>query len=466
MKKTLLSIICMLVAIACYADITAKAVVSTDGKTLTFYYDDADHSSEGTSFALNEGENEPGWADLNKTITTAVFDESFKEARPTSTYCWFGFIKHNEEGESIGSPLTEIKGFENLNTSEVTNMAMMFYSCSNLKAIDLSHFNTGKAMNMASMFYNCSSIRGIDLSNFNTENVTNMEAMFYNCTNLKTVWLSSFNTEKVMNMSSMFANCTKLKHIYSNSFSTASLTNSIWMFTNCTSLVGENGTTYNESASDATYAKMDGGESNPGYFSTVQNCSDYLYIYDGYGSGVFDVPLDFSTAGFKAYIVTGYNETKNEASLMRIMEAPEYTPFIALGPEGEYELKRGAECNMLYKNYLTYSIIVETISSLESINHYYDYYFLEEGEDGLAFYQPEDWYELSANTPYLAIYKGETNNAKSIKLVFEDQDETTAISSINAHTPDAKDAYNLAGQKVDDSYKGIVIINGKKVMKR
>ena len=40
------------------------------------------------------------------------------------------------------------------------------------------------------------------------------------------------------------------------------------MFFNCTSLVGGQGTTYNSSnPTDKTYAHIDGGTSNPGYFS-------------------------------------------------------------------------------------------------------------------------------------------------------------------------------------------------------
>ena len=45
------------------------------------------------------------------------------------------------------------------------------------------------------------------------------------------------------------------------------------MFFNCTSLVGGQGTTYNSSnPTDKTYAHIDGGPSNPGYF-TDKNAS-------------------------------------------------------------------------------------------------------------------------------------------------------------------------------------------------
>ena len=39
------------------------------------------------------------------------------------------------------------------------------------------------------------------------------------------------------------------------------------MFTNCTKLVGGQGTTYNANHVDKSYARIDGGPSNPGYFT-------------------------------------------------------------------------------------------------------------------------------------------------------------------------------------------------------
>ncbi len=41
------------------------------------------------------------------------------------------------------------------------------------------------------------------------------------------------------------------------------------MFRSCTSLVGGQGTTYDATHVDAAYARIDGGPSNPGYFSQL-----------------------------------------------------------------------------------------------------------------------------------------------------------------------------------------------------
>jgi surface protein len=119
---------------------------------------------------------------------------------------------------------------------------------------------------------NLQSITG--LSYLNTSEVINMGWMFGGCEMLTSLDLSSFNTAKVTYMSYMFNSCTNLQTIYvGNGWSTAAVTYSIGMFTGCTSLVGGQGTTYSSSnPKDKTYAHIDGGPSNPGYF-TDKNAS-------------------------------------------------------------------------------------------------------------------------------------------------------------------------------------------------
>jgi hypothetical protein len=67
----------------------------------------------------------------------------------------------------------------------------------------------------------------------------------------------------------MFEESNKLQTIYvGNGWSTAAVTYSSDMFDGCTSLVGGQGTTWNSSnPMDKTYAHIDGGTSNPGYFT-------------------------------------------------------------------------------------------------------------------------------------------------------------------------------------------------------
>ena len=271
----------------------AYACYTSSNQTLTFYYDNLRSSRPGKTYNLITGLNSPAWLLIRQDVTSVVFDSSFANARPTSTYQWFGEMKN----------LTSITGIANLNTSEVTTMSEMFSNCSALTTIDLSHFNTAKVTGMRDMFSNCSSLTSINLSSFNTANVTTMGYMFENCSsltsldvsnfntakveymagmfekceNLHILDLSSFNTARVRFMSEMFSSCKVLRTIYvSTDWSTSSVTKSANMFNNCIRLVGSMGTLYDRDHVDDAYAHIDGGTSNPGYF-TAEGTEPWRY---------------------------------------------------------------------------------------------------------------------------------------------------------------------------------------------
>ena len=66
----------------------------------------------------------------------------------------------------------------------------------------------------------------------------------------------------------MFYGCSGLQTIYAGQeWSTAQVTEGSYMFTGCTNLVGGMGTVYDENHVDATYAHIDEGTANPGYFT-------------------------------------------------------------------------------------------------------------------------------------------------------------------------------------------------------
>ena len=215
------------------------AALSQDGKTLTFYKDGQRLTRTEKTYSLNAGIfANPGWTTdgSNATIESVVFDESFADARPASTLSWFSGM----------TSLTSLTGMENLNTSEVTLMSSMFYNCTGLTSIDLSHLNTAKVTAMTSMFNGCSGLTTLDLMTFDTGNVTSMSYMFYGCSNLTTVYAGGgWSTAKVDEEWS--------EH----------------MFEGCTNLVGGRGTTYDAGHTDKAYARIDGGANSPGYFSST-----------------------------------------------------------------------------------------------------------------------------------------------------------------------------------------------------
>lgn len=170
-------------------------------------------------------------------IETVVFDASFANFKPTSCKEWFNHCAN----------LKEIKGIENLNTEEVTDMSDMFYGCAMLKSIDLSKFNTTKVKTMKNMFYGFGSYIDpsnplnkvyptLDLSHFNTSSVRDMEGMFANCSLIKNLDVSSFNTSNVTSMRAMFGGCSSLSELNLKGFSTTATTDMAYMFSHCYSL--------------------------------------------------------------------------------------------------------------------------------------------------------------------------------------------------------------------------------------
>ena len=171
----------------------------------------------------------------NGTIVHIVFDKSFSTYTPTSLYYFFANLKK----------LETITGLEYLNTEKVTNMSYMFFMCSSLTSLDVTHFNTAKVTDMSNMFWDCSSLTSLDVTHFNTANVTNMSLMFYSCSSLTSLYLTNFNTANVTNMCSMFSSCSSLTSLDVTHFNTAKVTDMSNMFSRCSSLTSLDVTYFN-----------------------------------------------------------------------------------------------------------------------------------------------------------------------------------------------------------------------------
>ena len=193
--------------------------------------------------------------------------------------------------------LTSIKGLDKFNTTNVSFMDNMFTSCKKLTALNLSSFNTEKVTNMSYMFAGCNALKSITgLDKFNTAKVTDMKFMFSGCYVLKSIpGLDKFDTSNVTSMEQMFGFCGSLTYLDLSMFkfgkvantinmfkndssitviyctddlsASATLTTSSGMFYYCKSLIGGEGTAYNSSYTDKTYACLDQGTSKKGYFT-------------------------------------------------------------------------------------------------------------------------------------------------------------------------------------------------------
>ena len=133
--------------------------------------------------------------------------------------------------------LKVIQGLENLDTSQVTNMACMFEDCWYLTNLDVSHFDTSQVTYMYLMFKNCQSLTSLDVSHFNTSKVTNMDGMFEDCGRLSNIDVSGFNTSKVTYMMFMFEGCESLANLDVSHFDTSHVTSMSVMFADCKNLI-------------------------------------------------------------------------------------------------------------------------------------------------------------------------------------------------------------------------------------
>ena len=198
-------------------------------------------STQTLTFKKNVGETLPensAWVEDKQTVATInknlgngtivhiVFDKSFSTYTPTSLRRFFEDL----------TKLETITGLEYLNTENVTDMGHMFYNCSSLTSLDVTHFNTENVTDMSYMFSDCSSLTSLDVTHFNTAKVTDMIAMFYSCSSLTSLDVTHFNTAKVTNMIYMFYNCSSLTSLDVTHFNTANVKVMSYMFSSCSSL--------------------------------------------------------------------------------------------------------------------------------------------------------------------------------------------------------------------------------------
>ncbi|MBQ1629060.1 MAG: BspA family leucine-rich repeat surface protein, partial [Treponema sp.] len=123
-------------------------------------------------------------------------------------------------------------------------MSYMFGDCTDLTSLDVSKFDTSKVTDMYNMFGGCKALISLDVSKFDTSKVTNMALMFKACNNLTTIYAAAGT------------DWGSIENITSDN-----------MFLNCYSLKGCNNTVYDESKTDITYARIDGLDGKPGYFT-------------------------------------------------------------------------------------------------------------------------------------------------------------------------------------------------------
>lgn len=154
-------------------------------------------------------------------------------------------------------------------------------------------------------------------------------------------------------------------------------------------------------------------------------------------------------AGVTAYIVTA--EDGNKAKLKAVKAVEANVPVLLKGEAGTYTLTvaENEECANTEANLLKVS----------EQNTYENVYVLANKNYGVGFYQwTGGW--MGAGRVYLPV--GPEVGARGF-LAFDEDGETTGISTIQNAEQGTKEIYNLNGQRVNQPAKGLYIVNGKKV---
>ena len=121
-------------------------------------------------------------------------------------------------------------------TSIVTDMNHMFFSCSALTSIDVSNFDTKSVKDMQNMFGKCFALKSLDLSHFNTSKVEQMDWMFEHCKSLTSLNINKFDVSKVQTMRGMFLNSPSIPYLNLSNFDTSNVITMKDLFSGCSSL--------------------------------------------------------------------------------------------------------------------------------------------------------------------------------------------------------------------------------------
>ena len=292
---------------------TPYVALSPDKTTLSFLNDRKNeqlHSQGYTIYSLPESGN-PGWYNERATITKVVFDASFASTQPTTCQKWFANM----------SALEEIVGLKYLDTSKLTSMSEMFFMCSKLKSLDVSHFDTSNVLYFINTFYGCGQLTELDVSHFDTSKVLNMNNMFYGCRKLTSLDVSHFDTSKVTDMTDMFQECEGLTSLDVSSFNTSQVTKFDGMFQRLT----------NVSLLDLSNFE----------FSSTATTSEMLRQF-GYQIAVNDLPLRLEIPSSAAnWDATACEEVGTATNPCTLVYPSDFTPEKTSTGNGYYVWKSG-----------------------------------------------------------------------------------------------------------------------------
>ncbi len=392
------------------------------------------------------------------------------------------------------------------NTSKVTTFNEMFYDCWVLESLDLKNFDTSSAANMRSMFFNCKALQFLDASGFSSEALTDAQTF---CSGDKALKELRIGNWEPANKEGMITN--GKKDVYAGVGTEDSPCRLVKGFTRNDKALGTDSLHRDDHATRPPYNQYLGGyfyiadtlDASKDYTPVARTDGDlwlkertlkadtwssivlpagitatelgnalgtgvevdYLYQYDG--DTLRFKTLTGATIANTPYLVKTAEDVVNPAFVAVDVQAPASTgtatetngDMTAGGTaQGTGKISKEDATTTFYGNYLYHHVLSK------------GYFGLANGKirrsTGTAWVDPTVCYfQFSDIDEYTTAYK-----AKYVAFDgFDDSGNyTTSIARIEADgtIADTGKAYNLAGQRVGNGYKGIVIIGGKKILRR
>lgn len=165
-----------------------------------------------------------------------------------------------------------------------------------------------------------------------------------------------------------------------------------------------------------------------------------------------DRAIDFSkTEGVKAYVIT--NVEGKFVTLKEVTAVPAHTGVYIEATEGNYELSPVAKADDVEKNLLVatdadYTIVDADLGKIWALTF----------KDGVSAFRSEANTTVAKDQAYLKV-----ESSKDVIYIYS----TDGINDVRINgTDDNTQKYNLGGQKIGQGYKGIVILNGKKSVRK
>lgn len=189
---------------------------------------------------------------------------------------------------------------------------------------------------------------------------------------------------------------------------------------------------------------------------TPATSSDIVTITDaGFATFAASYPVDYSANGLDAYAVKYANGKLTYNKIDGIV--PANTAVLLKGEAKEYTLTEAGGAATTVDTDL--KIADGTKTGANNI------YCLANKSKGVGFYQVASTVTIPANKAYLEIATPASTSAKYYSIGIGGN--TTGIQAIQQNSVKADGImYSLSGQRVGKDYKGIVICNGKKMIKK